>query len=533
MRRTLAVATLAFVFAAPAALAQDSRLQADIEAIEQMSTLDADAATLGLGASVERALSDNLGLLVRVRELDAAKSRLQASWSPFMPYVSAGWGYNPNRSESFLDDWETWRHVNGDNANYRVGAGFAMFTGTTFNLNWAQGTAGSLIEFDPEIRIDNPIDPDEPFDILVNRDFRTRWSALSFQLNQNLLEGVWPAYHLRGVRKAQLAIDGAEVARDRQMSDVTASVLKAYWDLVAARRLVEIQRIDKRLAEEQRVAAQARITAGDLAPIELLTIDEQVASSEADLLEAKRLAEEAEQLLKLLIGVDPADELWRKALRPTDGIDIASRLPARDLEASLEVALERNPDIVLARQQLDRDRIDQQAAKHQVLPTLDLNAALSLNGVGFDQEEAVREVFEGKLPDFSVGMEFTMPVPDLGAIYEMQASALTVEAAELSVEAAEREVQGGIESALRSIRSYRSQVEVAEVRVTLAARNAEAAEATYRAGRTTLREVFEAQADLKEARQALVVAQVNELKAAVDLEVLRGTLLQTLGVELR
>jgi outer membrane protein TolC len=529
-KRALILATVLLLLAAPAAAQEGGSLQQDIADIEQMSALGDDARELGLAWSVQQALGNNLGLKVRVRELDAMTHRLQASWAPWMPYVTAGWGYNPSRSEMFLEDYETWRSVNGDSANYRVGVGFNLFTGTSLTASWAQGMAGSQVEYDPEVKFDNPLNPDEPFDFLVNRDFRTRWSSIQIRLNQSLLQGISPNYQLSGVRKARLAIDAAEVARNRDMTDVVAQVLKAYWDLVAARRLVEIQRIDRRLAQEQRSVTEARIAAGDLAPIELFKIDETVASSSAGLLEAQRAAEEAEQTLKLWLGVAPTDALYLAPVRPIDGI--AASLPPRDRESSIEAALRNNPDLVLARQSLESNRIDHRSARHEMLPQLDLEASLSLNGSGFEAQEAVQEVFDGSLPNFQIGMNFVMPVPDIGAIHNMHATALSVEASELSLEAAERQVQAGIDTALRSVRSYQSQVEVAEVRVTLAARTAEAAEATYQAGRTTLREVLEAQAALKEARQALVQAQVNELKARVDLEVLRGSLLETLGVEI-
>lgn len=74
---------------------------------------------------------------------------------------------------------------------------------------------------------------------------------------------------------------------------------------------------------------------------------------------------------------------------------------------------------------------------------------------------------------------------------------------------------------------------MAAVRTELASRNADAAEATYQAGRSTLRDVLEAQQALEEARQAEVAAQVQALKARVDLEIVRGTLLDALGVEYR
>ena len=108
-----------------------------------------------------------------------------------------------------------------------------------------------------------------------------------------------------------------------------------------------------------------------------------------------------------------------------------------------------------------------------------------------------------------------------------------VEVSLLSLEITEREVLAGLETSLRAIDSYGAQIEVAQVRLDLAAQTADASEATYEAGRNTLRDVLEAQAALKEARVARVQAEVELLKSRVDLELLRGSLLEVLGVEAR
>ncbi len=531
MGRILATFFLAGLLAPAAARAEPELLQADIDAIEQMSALGDDAVDLGVEDCLQRALRSNLGLQVRVRSLEATRSRLQAAWGPWMPRITAGWGYNPSRSETFREDFETWQSSNSDSSNYNVGADFNLFTGTSFGLNWSQGTFGTEVSFDPEVYVDNPFDADDPLPILVDRDFKTRWAALSLELSQNLLEGIAPGYQLRGVRKSRLAVDSEELAQHQAVQQVVADVLKAYWDLVAARRAVEIERIDRRLAEEQRTVTEARIAAGDLAPIELFRIEETVASSSAQLLEAGRAADEAEQRLKLLLGLGRGDELYSSALRPVDGI--GTQLPAHDREGSLSAALEHNPQLIQQRIELASKRIDLQASRHEVLPRLDLGASLALSGSAFDADEAVQEVFAAELPDFRIGMNFAMPVPDLGAIHSLRATVLELEAAELAFQQAEREVEAGVETALRSITSYEAQVEVAEVRVTFAAQTAEAAEATYSAGRNTLRDVLEAQAALKDARQALVQAQVNELKARLDLELLRGSLADTLELQLQ
>lgn len=522
---------LALVSAAPQlALASDvtTQLQRDIADIEGLSALAAEAHGLSLEAALQAALADNLGLAVTVHSLRAARSRLKASWSPFVPYVTGGWGFQPFKRERWFDQYKAWERTEGNSGDYRVGLGVSLPTGTALSATWSQGGFLQSTTFDPEIFVDNPLNPDEPIAILQNNEFETRWSALSLTLNQSLLEGISPSYQMRAIQQSKLAVGRVEIEQDKQVAAVAADVLKAYWDLVAARRLVEIQRIDKRLAEEQRAVTQARIDAGELAPVELLRIDETVATRLVELLEAQRSAADSEQRIKLLMGVRRDNPLYSRLLRPLDGI--ATELPRRDAATSVELTLQANPDLELARRDLEARRIDWKSARHELLPDLGLTASLSLRGSGFDNQEAVEEVFSRQFPDFELGMNLQVPLPDVAAIESVRASDNEVKAALLSLQSLELEVLSAVDTALRSIESLGAQVEAARLRVDLAAQTADAAEATFRAGRNTLREVLEAQAALKEARVSLVQAEVAQLGARVDLELLRGSLLETLGV---
>jgi outer membrane protein TolC len=446
-----------------------------------------------------------------------------------MPFATGSWGYQPSKTERWFDQYETWERTDGHTANYSFGVGASLPTGTSLTANWSQGEFARATSYDPEVFVNNPLAPDDPIPLLADNEFQTKWSALSFTLNQSLLQGISPRYQMRGVDQARVVVDRIELEEGKQIAAVASNVLKAYWDLVAARRLVEIQTIDRRLAEEQRIVTDARIRAGELAPVELLRIDETVATRQVELLEAERSAAEAEQRLKLLMGVKMSDELYGQSLRPGDGI--SGNLPSRDRVTSLDIALAGNPDLLIARQDLASRKIDWKAAKHELLPDLGLAATLNLNGSGFDHKESVDDVFARKFPDFQVGMNLSVPLPDVGAIHSVRAADQEVQASLLSLEIAEMEVLSGVETSLRSIDSFGAQVSVARVRVDLAARTAEASQATFEAGRNTLREVLEAQAALKEARVSLVQAEVEQLKARVDLELLRGSLLETLGIE--
>ncbi len=522
MRLSLVLALL--LFATPALAQQTASGTEEVlrEALSRSETREPQE--LGLEAALQRTLADNLGLQARIRELEAARYRAKAAIAPWLPVLTASGNAHPFKTERFSDQFQAWQRTEGDDANYAVGVGAALPVGTSFNLGWRQGTFNQLLSWEP-------LDPDSlEAQFLEDNETNTRWSAFSFTLNQSLLRGISPTYHLQSLWQAEIAVDSASTQRDKEIATVLSDTLKAYWDLVAAAQNVAIAEEARALAQSQREITQARIGAGDLAPIELLRIDETVATRSSEVLQAQQALEEADGRLKMVLGVSLGDDLAYARIVPTDGVTFA--IPQRTRDGSLQSALGSNRDLALARASLDSRNIQWSADKHTRLPTLDFNASLVLNGSGVDLPESVEDVFARKFPDFNVGLTFTMPLPDIGSWNNARASGADVEAALLTLQQAEREVLAGIEAALLQIRSFDKQVEVAQVRIDLAARTAEASEATYAVGRNTLRDVLEAQQALKSARQARVAAEVQALKSRVDLEVLRGTLLETLGVEL-
>lgn len=480
--------------------------------------------TLALGDALQRALADNLGLQARIRELEAASWRAKAAIAPWIPVLTAGANYSPSRNRSYDDRFQVWRQTRGNSGNYNIGVSFASPVGTTFDARWSQGGFNQSLLW--ELEDDDPLRL-----VLEDQDFKTRFSAISLSLNQSLLRGISPSFHMDTLWKAEIAVDLAGVRQEQEMAQVVADALKAYWDLVAARELLTIARDSRELAEGQREVTEARIGAGELAPIELLRIDETVATRSSEVLDALRAVEEAEGRLKMVLGVDLTDELAFAEIIPTDGVELL--LPERTREGSLRSALENNPQLLLSRGDLETREIDWTRAKHTQLPTLDFNASLTLNGQGFTDQEAVSDVFDGKFPELQMGAQLTVPLPDIGSFHNAKASRADVEAALLQLQQAELEVLSGIEAAFLSVRSFDKKVDVEGLRIELAARSVEAAEATYEVGRNTLRDVLDAQQALKSAQQARVAARVQALGARVDLEVLRGTLLETLGVELQ
>lgn len=479
---------------------------------------------LTLEDSLQRALRNNLGLLARVRELEAASFRAKAAIAPWMPVVSAGGDIIPSRNRQFSNDFQRWNILGGSVGQYNVGMAFASPVGTTFSVGWDQRRTDFNLSWE--------LDEDDLLGaVLTDQEFKTRAANVSLSLNQSLLKGISPVHHMNMLWQAELAVDAAQIQQEKEMSTVVGDVLKGYWDLGAARENLTIAQKSRDLAEDQREITQARIVAGDMAPIELLRIDETVATRSSGVLEALRTMEETEGRLKMVLGVAFDDELAYAELIPTDAANFV--LPERTREGSLQAALTRNPDLQAARGTLDGRELQWKADKHARLPTLNLGASLKVTGTGIDDAEAIANLATGAFREAVIGLRLTAPLPDVGAFNLARAAGADVEAALLRLQLAEREILTGVHAALLSIRSFDKQVEVETVRIDLAARTAEAAEATYAVGRNTLRDVLEAQQALKTAQQAKIAAEVQALKARVDLEVLRGTILETLGIELQ
>ena len=506
-------------------------LSSDVETIERLGSLPDDAPVLSLAEALARAVQKNLGVAIRSRELEAARSRARAADAPWIPYLMGNLRIHPWKSERYFDQYASWERRSGQDGSYTVGVGPNLFTGTRLSLTWSQGLYDQVTTYDPEVKVDNPFDPDQPFEILVNNEYRTRWAAIGITLNQSLLQGISPAYNLAPRNRARLAAGGKEIQYRKKMAEVAADTIRGYWDLVSALRLVEIARIDVRLAEDQRAATRARIGAGDLAEVELLRVDETALTRAAELLEAERLAQETQERLAGLVGADGADPLRLAAVRPVD--DVRLELPAREAGPSIEVALGHNPDLQLLALGLEDGRIERDRARHELLPDLNLEATLSLNGSGFESQEAADDVFRQRYPDFEVGLNFTIPLPDLAAIEGTRAAEWDLEVADRTQDEGQVSVEAAIRSAVRGITSFDRQVGVAVARVALAARSVDAAEATYRAGRNTLSDVLLAHKNLKDARRAEVLSRVSSQKARIELELLRGTLLEVLGIEER
>ncbi|MDP7114175.1 MAG: TolC family protein, partial [Myxococcota bacterium] len=127
-------------------------------------------------------------------------------------------------------------------------------------------------------------------------------------------------------------------------------------------------------------------------------------------------------------------------------------------------------------------------------------------------------------------IQLTVPLTNRAAETDFRTRKVEVEASLLTLKSLQESTLAEVETTHTQILSYEEQIRVARTRIMLAEQNVEAEQARYAAGKSTIREVLEVQKSLRDAQLAAIRAQINALAARVDLELQRGTLLETFGI---
>ncbi len=523
---TLMVAGLVALAAAPARAggAEDDPRATEARAAVEGPAAERPAVELTLAEALERAAAANLGIRIQASTLDVARQSRRAAWAAFHPTLGMDYTYNPGMDHSLQRMAGSLLESLYRNYNATANASLTnrFVTGTELTVSWFHLSSRSeriKDEFQELLEsISGVTDP-------ITTSFTAR---ASIELRQNLLQGLGWWYNLGGVRQAALAESAEEIAYDATVAETLAAVIKAYLELHYAERSVEIARSSVELALSQREVTEAQIGAGQLPPSDLLKLDETVATRRQEELEAELSLRRAEVSLRSLLVADHNDDLARRRLR-TVALP-ASPVPPRDMVTSQETALLRNAD--LRRQELDlRSReIAVQMARQDLLPVLDLTGSLALNGVGENSSEGLQDVFGGNHPYWGVGLSLTVPLTNRADETAYRQRKAEVETSLLTLASLQESTLAAVENTCTQVISYEEQVRVAETRVALAEQNVEAEQARYAAGRSTTREVLAVQQSLRDARLAMERARINLWSARVDLEEIRGTLLETLGV---
>ncbi len=301
------------------------------------------------------------------------------------------------------------------------------------------------------------------------------------------------------VKQADLQRQAAAATVLQTENDVALSVKESFYNLILARRLVQVREDELANRQEQLRLARALYEAGELAPGDVVRAQTAVTNTVVSLNTARQNYELARQDQAQALGLPPLTELFIAESSEPDLIN-------KDLAYLLEKAEDRRPDMLVAQKNVEAGEAALGAAHALNRPALTTFTGITYQG----------DINGVQRPTFSAQLRLDFDLYDGGA------RAGTVKSAEGALEvvkadyrrtrlAVERDVGGAVAQLVTSERN----VAAAQAGVDSAREGVRIAQGRYQVALGTLTDVFDAQA-------TLVTAQTNLASSLSNLDLARA-----------
>ncbi|MEO7672807.1 MAG: TolC family protein [Pyrinomonadaceae bacterium] len=397
-------------------------------------------------------------------------------------------------------------------------------------------------------------------------------SSLSLNVTQPLLRGRRFDLPRRNIEVAKRNLSLTDIQFRQRTIDIIANVQRAYWDLTYSLRNLQVQRDGVKDAKDQLEHNRRLVDEGQLAPIDVLAAETQVANFEQSVYDALNIVGVAENNLKNMIAHNRNDALWGKSVTPVDSVDLEA--PITTLTQALDAAMSNRPELEINQAQKDINALDQRYYKELKKPQIDLVASYSSSGIGGTQNpnfrspfaavcaptdaaclaqraqqqlatqnllnaigggaSSITDIFSNKYPTFRVGVQFNLPLfGDKTSRANYGRSLVEGERLGTQREQIEQNIQVDVRNALQSLRTAEARLRAAAIARENSVKQYDSEQRKLDAGQSDIYKVLERQTALTTARSNELRAQTELNKSISDLQRATGNSLKANNVEAR
>lgn len=379
--------------------------------------------------------------------------------------------------------------------------------------------------------------------------------APTLTLTHPLLRNAGLRVNRADIDRARLATTRAEAGEMLSAQTIVRDLILAYWDLLFASRDLDNKRRSASTTAEQRRRTQAEVAAGRKSQLDLDTIYQSLVARENDVVLAENVLLDRSLTVRTLMGQDFIDRKVLGIIPRTDPQALA--LTPVDLNAKVKQALKGHPQLRQLEISLASQRIDELVAANKRLPQLDARVVFTPQGRSidakanpsagtpaltgnwgqafqnfFNQGDAISE--KGLLADYNARIELTLAwdIQNRAPRATHERIILEMRRAEAQLRRNQQNIAMSVIRAVNAQRTAGARMSITAESVRLAQSNLRAEEARNKVGRSTSYDVLFRQDELAIAEFNALNAQIDYLRATVDLQMLTGELLQSYGLEL-
>jgi outer membrane protein TolC len=367
-------------------------------------------------------------------------------------------------------------------------------------------------------------------DVMNNREWTNASAASNALTHQTTLKGsivqelgnnFLGIQDRGGVKITLLDIEDSQYTSLATIESYLAQVQKAYWDLVLENELVDVSEDMVEQAKSLYDLHQEKLQDG------LVEIPEAIASeanykkrkNELDLV--RNRAQRKSNKLSLMLNLKDESTL----ITPTEDMIINGKGDQKT--EALKQAFEYRRDYKIANNGIKNKDINLSMKKNSLWPEIDLKVTFSKNGLGDHFDHSGQNTIDEDNSSLFAGLTFSLPLENTKARSQLKAAKIEKSKALLNLKYVERKIAIGIIDSVRDCNVFRdsalTNTEIAE----LQAKKLEEEESRFNVGRSNTDTLIRFQEDVIRARELAALAKYQYMAALIDLEVEKGTLLNT------
>ncbi|MFP4159436.1 MAG: TolC family protein [Desulfobacterales bacterium] len=316
-------------------------------------------------------------------------------------------------------------------------------------------------------------------------------------------------------KMAEKDIEASRLEREKIENDLTARVIRTFYDAMAAREFISIAEQSEQSISEQLRLAELRHESGSALKAEVMSLKVRLARARDRVIKSRNRYKLTLAGLANLLGLDPSQFKYRKNTL-VSGDKQVSEIPP-DYEAGIAMALNNRPELARARQQVVKSRMGLDAARTTYLPSLDLTGRYYFDDSGLDYDRD-RENWTAALMlrwDLFTGFSRSARVNHADArVREMMAADRQ----------AVQEVKLDVKNGYLNLEEARSRCRVAESSVEAARESYRLVKRQYENGAASITRYLEAELDRNRAMVRDVSARYDRISAMAEVSRATGVI---------
>ncbi|MCC7234132.1 MAG: TolC family protein [Bryobacterales bacterium] len=492
-----------------------------------------DKLELSLRSYLELVLANNTDIQIQKLTVETQRNAITRAFSAFDPVATTS--FRSTRAKNPTNDALAGAAtLNQLTQPFALNYNQTLDTGTIYNVGFSankNSTNSAFANFNPSIS-----------------------TGLNVNFIQPLLRNRGRDVNRLPIVIAKTRLRSSQFNLSDQVMRLLQSAELAYWAVIEARESLKVQEQALQLYDTLLKRSQRELDLGAISPLEIYQPQQQYASQEVFVTQARYRLAQAEDGLRRQMGADLDSQYRAMPINLTETVLPPADERPIDKEQSVQLALQKRPDLRATMTSIEVDDLTLKQAKNSLLPDLSLTGTYTSSGRGgpFYQREnvfqgdgtsstivsvipggigdALNQTFNFNYPTYGFGLTLRLPIRDRRAQADFADAVVSKRLDTLRARMTEQNIRLDVLNAVNQVENSRASVKLAQVRLDFSQKRVEAEQKRYDLGVTTIFFVIQAQNDLVSAQADLVQQSVQYRRNLLNLQRVTGQLLEDRGV---